>query len=618
MPETSDFEKLWFAEDGDNWLLRGFSNFRTPLAARRPTEVLTNVYSFDDTFLLFLRELSKQLNEHPALKPGVDDNQMVGENGIHTGFDRLRTVAGFAMSPLSWVPVDNHKLMKEFDLPFGFRSERHKSIFTNVFKLVFSSWEPDGIKVPKHSTVGIPMLGNYDPEYKRKAALWLFSNVEKILVLVDKGDYITLAREYGIVFCFNLNRRGQVDDPGKVRTVFDFEYAMSGGRSGKPLAADKHVIFNDGREYPDFSAMRERIVQGASWMVNSILQVIASGHMNALFTRFPETFHHTDPQVIADAAAEAGDATFSDVSDYDRSIGSHILDLMFDVMREYWDPRLVKMYEVLYHAPYYARPLSAGSHEGNGFVGLPLDPERYPINAGNRSGHAGTSLTAKIVKVADSLCVIDDVTGDVLGNEERYLKWQMPIKLVNNGDDEGAIGSPTLIQAYRVYRYDNKHGYLKVAPEVGQGFSGTLIRWKGQPVALPRLHTIFEKMYVPERSIGTRFRKRWPIGILARLNAFDKHPVGHYAAEIHRKLWHDMMSPTYGDLYDIIQDGNESMDIRPDGHSAIDTEVLEDESKVHYKYRDSDVSPDILALIVKKISAEETLWAHSYYNGHII
>lgn len=62
MPETSDFEKLWFAEDGDNWLLRGFSNFRTPLATRQPTEVLTNVYSFDDTFLLFLRELSKQLN----------------------------------------------------------------------------------------------------------------------------------------------------------------------------------------------------------------------------------------------------------------------------------------------------------------------------------------------------------------------------------------------------------------------------------------------------------------------------------------------------------------------------------------------------------------------------
>lgn len=612
--------KLW-APDPDNrlWILRGFDRQRLPLPMRRPTEVLPGVFSFDDRFLQFIRQLSKQLNEHPALKPELDENMMVGPNGIHTTFDRLRTVAGFASNPLSWVPIHNDILCDELGIPSDFRTQRHRDIFDEFFDLIFSEWKPTALKVPKHSTLGIPMMHVYDAGYKRECSTFLYEHIDDILSLVGKRDFERLASEYGIVFCYNLNRRGQVDEPGKVRESNTKEYALSGGKKGQRIHADKKVVFPDGRVYDDFSATRERVVQGASWMLNCILQVVSSGHMYAMFDSYANTFHHRDPNDIAKEAAKAGDATFSDVSNYDASMREFLLRRMFERARRVWPDELIDMAEILYFAPYFTRPLDLnndGPKRGT-FVGNPYDPINKGVSAGNRSGHAWTSFVAKTMKVFDSLCVIDDIFGDVLGNVKLYLQGKGVISLKNNGDDEGAIGSTVAISAYRKVRYDGQHGYFKIEPEKGQGFSGSLMSWAGEGAAIPRLHTPFEKFYCPERSIGGIFRPRWPIGFMTRLEAFEKHPSGHYAAEIHRQLWHDMMAPHFGSFGEILIGAMESLDVVYDGLTSIDKEVLDDPEKLYYKYTDADVSPEVLDRVVMRIQPEEFQWAFSMYKGNI-
>lgn len=613
------FEKRW-VPDATNpaWILRGFSNYRLPIPMRRPVEVLPNIFSFDPTFLAFQKALVENLNANPALAPTLDENSMVGDNGIHTNFNRLMTVAGYSSSPMSWIPRDNSSVCDDLGIPRDFRNERHRKIFDEFFDLVFASWKPTALKVPKFSVLGIPMMSQYDASYKRECSVFLYTNIDRILLLVGQRNFKALAEEYGIVFCYNTNRRGQVDEPGKVRMSNTKEFALSSGRRGTQVPADKHVII-DGVRYDGYSATRERVVQGASWMINSILQVVASGHMHAMFDRWPTVFHHRDPNDIARAAASEGDATFSDVSTYDASMREFLIRRLHDRARNQWPAELIDMSEILYFSPYYSRPMEIAEGKQRGqFVGDPMNPITNGVSAGNRSGHAWTSFVAKTIKVFDSLCVIDDIYQDVVGRVDAYLKDQSAIKLRNNGDDEGALGSKVAIAAYRKVRYDGQHGYFSVAPEAGQGFSGSLMIWSGAGRAVSRAHTSLEKWICPERSIGGLFRKNWVVGMMARLENLEKHPSGGEILEGQRKAWHDVMQPKWGGFGEILIAAMEGLDICYDGLTAIDKEVLDDPEKLYYKYTDADVSPDVLDKVVMRIQPEEFPWALSMYKGFVI
>lgn len=623
---ASSFEKLWDI-DTDNIasLLRGFNFATTPLPMRKPTEVLPGIYSFDPVFLEFVETLSDMLNDAPQLQPHVDKNMMVGENGIHIGFDRLRTVAGYASSPLSYPTVDNSKICDDLNIPRDFRNDRHRQIFDELSDVLFGHWKPSPLKVPKKSTFGMPMMYIYEADYKRSFALWAFSNIETILAKVAKKDFVGLAEDFAMIFCFNLNRRGQVDDPNKVRYSNDLEFALSGGRRGKRVVADKTVRI-DGVVYDRFSAMRERIVQGATWAINCIIQVLYTGHMYAMFEMFPLTFHPTDNNEVAKAEQKEGDATHSDVKTYDETMRSFLTHRKFDNMKKYWDDRLVDISKTLFYAPYYARPLSVkeeGVKQRGQFVGNPMKPDAFEVQSGNRSGHGGTSYIAKFMKVFDSLTVIDDIFKDVVGKVASYLRHEGRIKLVNNGDDEGAFGSPAAIAMYRKFRYDGNHGYFSVEPEVGQGFSGDLMDW-GRGIAIPRMQTTFEKCYVPERSIGGTFRPRWPIGFvtrfdnLANLDALTGTDSGSIAIEIHRKAWRDKMEPKFGSFTEIMARAIEGLDIEMNGLTAIDKEVLDDEEKLFYKYTIDDLSPQVAEKIVTKIEPEHFEWALKMYRGFVI
>lgn len=615
----SEFEKLWlYDEESIGWMLRGFDRRNLPLPQRSALEVFPGVRTFDPVFLRYVRELSHGLDKHPKLQPAVDENLMVSENGIHTGFSRLRTVGGYACNPLSWVPVNNTLLCDSLGIPKDFRNARHRMIFDEFFDLVWSCWKPSSIKVPKHSTFGVPMIWCHEADYKRAFAIWVYSQIDDVLRLAGAEDWESLAREYGMVFCFVLNRRGQVDEPGKVRKVADLEYALTGGASGSFEPTDKSVVI-DGVAYDDFSATRERIVQGAAWAINCILQPMSTGCMYALFENYPTVFHHTNPQDIADQAFEDGDLTASDVSQYDASMREFLIRRAFSRARAFWRDDLVGVSETLMFSPYFTRPLDL-SEKGKGrFVGDPMNPTAKPVVAGNRSGHAFTSLFAKTMKVFDSLCVIDDLYGDVVGNVHYYLKDRGRIKLRNNGDDECAIGSPEAISAYREVRYDGKHGYFEITPELGQGFSGSLMRWKGEARAFQKLHTPFEKFICPERSIGGRFRRNWPIGLYTRFRAIEDHPVGHYAAEIHNRLWHDICRPVYGDFNELLLRAYEQIPFEyTDGWTAIEREVLDDPDKLYYKYQDSDVSEEVLNAVCMRIQPQEFEWMFRMFNGHIM
>lgn len=286
----------------------------------------------------------------------------------------------------------------------------------------------------------------------------------------------------------------------------------------------------------------------------------------------------------------------------------------------YWDERIVKASWRLYVAPYFSKPLNLEG-KGGTWVGDPTS-WKAELHSGNRSGHACTSLTAKVQKVIDTLIVINRMY-PVVGHCKRFLEGNGPMGFVNNGDDEIVwCRSQADIDKFKVLRADRKIGRYAVEPEVGQGFSGQLLCRTGPSdlyyTPKARVHTTFEKMWVPERSIGGLHRRFWTVGVIDRITNIMKTDEGREAWEIHMSVYRRMMSPHFGDFTATLMREHSRIELDMNGLSFKDREVLDDPGKLHHKYDAEEISDKVLKVVTSKIpvQAVEKIMTR-YYKGLI-
>jgi hypothetical protein len=601
----------------------GTANHLQPLNRRMPVEIMTNAYSWDRDYLDLLPELRKGVEA--CVTPGVDRDGFCGPDGFTGDCATLETVAGFPMTPMSFLPADNTQARADLGLPVTWRSERHRLIVSEFFDIVFSNWHPTSLRAPAMSTSGFPGFSHV-VSYKVAVGNNIIENIDDVLNRFANKDAKGLISNYGTVFCYNGGIRAQVDNKGKQRIVFSLDYAR--GVSTVADYADKSVTIPrplGDQDYSNLGATRARFINGAGFAVNVIPQIVSAGTMKALFKLFPETFHHTSIEEVAKDLNTRADCCMTDVSDYDRTIGSFFFDEMYISMAKYWDPEVVNWFKQLVESPYYTRPLDADGKVGTMF-GDPfsLTPQ---VKAGNRSGHAGTSLIAKIVKVGETLTVIDDIARDVLGNVKAYLKWEKPIAMKNNGDDEALAGPALAVAKYRSMRTargpkgEISYGYLFIEIEKGQGFSGYYFgRNKDGVYPMRRALAMLEKIFVPERSIGSVFRKFWPIGLMARMVSVEHMPAHEEVSRVYRETWDNSeVGRRCGTWMSLVKKGLENLPDLGAGLSQADYEVLDDPDKLHHKYVEEDISPSVLALVAGKILSEDvTDVAKRFFRGNIL
>lgn len=592
----------------------GAASHAAPLISRSSVTTFPKVYSFDDLPLRFIRELASELNKE---LPVSIDKEEFSKTGVHTSFDRLKCPAGYFANPMSYVSVDNADYRTELGLRNGMNPDE-KAIFEEVWNIVWSEAVVTPVNVAKLSTGGMRRF-THDVQWKLAFAEWLFEpdNFERMLNAVEAEDCLTLANEFETVYGMYLQKRGQVDSPDKVRMVIDRDYAISGGTKGSEFATDKRVVFEDGRKYEDFSAIRARVVQAGPWVVNCFLQILSTCAMHSMFARFPKTFHINTKEQIKEMV-DGKHVFCSDVTEYDRSMPAEDIKIAHDVMAKYWDERLVKASWRLYSAPYYSKPLDVSGGRGS-WVGDPTDWS-FELKAGNRSGHALTSLIGKVNKVIETLCIINKMY-PVLGHCKKFLEGRGPVGVIDNGDDEIFWSySRHDLDTFKRFRADLQVGRYVVKPEVGQGFSGLLLCRDDatslvyRPTA--KVHTTFEKLWVPERSIGGLHRKFWTIGVIDRITNITATDVGRAAWDIHMSIYRRMMAPVYGDFMATVMTEHSKIAMNMNGLSAIDKEVLDEPGKLHYKYIDSDVDKDVLKVVTSKIpvQAVERI-VRKYYSG---
>lgn len=596
----------------------GSNSHNNPLVTRKPVKTITGASSFDEPHLEYQRALVRELNKR--FEPKFDERWFT-TNGVHATFDRLLCPAGYFSNPMSYTMKDNAVYRESLGLSAGY-SPRQREIAKEAWRLVFKELKLSKVKVPKMSTGGMRRFTK-DVQWKLAYARWLFEpeRFEAMLDAIGSDDWTYLANEFEMVFATYIQKRGQVDMPGKVREVFDLTYAETSGKKGRRFPTDKSVVIDRGgskQAYPDFSALRARVVHAGPWVINCFLQTVSTCAIKSLFARYPDVFHvNTREEILR--VIDGKEIWCSDVTEYDRSMSRDAIRVPHDVAEEFIDPRIVKASWRLFTSPYYSKPLDLDGKKGH-WVGNPLitDDEVF---AGNRSGHAWTSLVAKVNKVIDTLFIIDHMV-PVLGRVERFFLGDTHIGFINNGDDE-VIWADTLedLDEFISHRKDKAKGHYLVEAEMGMGFSGLLIKKIGEreydPV--PKLHTPFEKMWVPERGIDTDHRKFWPIGFFARIDSLTKTDAGAEAWRVSMSLYRDIMGPHYGDLIEVLTTAQLKLGVQTEGWSDKDKAVLESPEKLSYLYDDDEISPAVVDKVTSNIPIEavERLLSR-YYTGLLV
>lgn len=589
-----------------------------PLVERTPRYVLPNLSSFDHHLLRFQDELATELDRK---LPVVLDDELFTPTGVHATFQNILGVAGYMQNPMSAKAVDNTLLRRELGLSDGYTS-RQTAIAEMMWKRVWSRCRPSSVKVPKKSAGGMRRM-SYDPQWKLDYAWWKTEpkNYDLFLQMVERGDVYGLSNHFEIVYGMYLQKRLQLDSVGKVRLANDWAYALSGGATGNRIPTDKRVVLPDGSVWDRFSALRVRVIDAGPWSLNCDLQIVASSHVRALFELYPKTFHINTADEIK-GVVDGKYVFCSDVSEYDQSMSRDAVSTVFKTMREYYPEGVCRSAERLYEAPYFARPLSLDGRKSQ-WCHDPMDWS-FSMNSGNRSGHAFTSLVAKVNKVIETLFLFDHLYAVTEENLDLFLKGSMPVGVVNNGDDEVVwTETATDMQKFKLLRADLRLGHYVVKPEVGQGFSGLLLVRKNPNDLVyhpsPRLQTPFEKCYVPERSIGTALRKYWPIGWFDRIESLHRSDAGREAWEIHNHYYRKHLEPEIGSLVGILDRGLRDLPVVTNELTAIEREVLADPDKLHYKYDDDQVSEKVISMVTSNIPVHHSeKWLRRYYKGTLI
>lgn len=579
----------------------------------RGLDVMGGIKSDSEAYLKFTERLSDRLNER--FTPAQDDEGINGREAITGNFNGLRTVAGYMMTPRSLPVIDNSVITNQLGLAQGFQNRRHEAIFAALHVTLYKQWTPSDVAVARVSSSTFPFFSR-DVDYKVNHALHVLENFDTIMTGLLTGEQEQIFSKHKVLVAHALNYRNQVDTitvdnemfKAKERLVNDFDYAISSGQRGRRFAADKRIII-DQKEIKGHFAMRSRPVYGMAAPINYAYSAVMAGYRSHYLKEFEFTFKHTTrEQILGKVNKFAGFRGF-DVKQFDESVSSWLIDEWVSRFARDWPSWLVEGMSLLFHAPYFS-PDPYG--EGDGiWMGNPFNLKDFILKVGLPSGIAPNPDVGKFMMTWAYLVLLDDHFQDVLEfGIDKVLKGEHPrYGLLDMSDDAVILSNSTNFSeslSARIKNHEELSPYFKLEKEESVAFLGNVFFRPddGPTIDLcPDIRSFFNNKFVPERGADSKMREYWPIGWFESLVHYSDAPGFSDAMVILREEFRRSFGVSPDSIATEALRNVKKIDLPI--VSAVDEIVLNDPSKLFYRFEEQDVSPGLFKHFIGKIPKEE-------------
>lgn len=540
----------------------------------------------------------------------------IGEDGfarkypVTRSFDALDSVTGFGFVPMHTPPADNTSVTDALGVTTtGFVDAEHEMIADALFDVMFS----DYTKVPHHlmkdSSMGFPFhISGEDSKRAKFTVIYaILDNMPELLDAIESDDIDKLADAFAMVLCYKNGSRDQPESSEKVRKVLTMD--------GKQIDADKKSmllpfgLMNSG-------AMRRRTVFGMSFAVNVLISIFLVGRRYTYLNKYDFTWHHTTPDQMFNKINKFSSILGVDVTQMDQAFQPWFLEFYAKKTESIWDPRISKLLRWVNKAPYFQPSVDGESPPF--FMGDPGNPDTWDVNLGLGSGRAEVPDLGKFWMVFNYLVMIHNTTRLFpFGSEKKrvmdvihvLLRGEHPSwGMLNMGDDNVFLAhDDRLIQRMRELIKDKKATpYVSVDVEDGVAFVGNIFTKDEAGVIrqpTPDLVSMVVNRFCPEH--GVTSRAFWGSGFISAMEHYEN--IGSEAHDVQnlcKAIWRQTI-PGYQDPWVCAKDHHDRNILKVIAQSQAEADVLQDKSKLHYRYSFEDIPESTLLMLMWRIEADD-------------
>lgn len=555
---------------------RWFSNNRL--------EILPDIYSDDIRLQTFIQLVIKRCKEL-----GNSETQ----NGVFVGppklddIDKLNCDAGSIRLPLHY--GRNRRTVKLDD--------RDRKLLHAVVRLATRDYDGNvaGI-ISKDSNSGFPYFSTND-EFKHKHLGMFSENLDLFRELFLKRDRENLLKYLGLVNVSTTQIRRQhdkfVDGRVKYREIIDFEQSFF--KEGTPLDKDivAQISMNGSR-----ATCRTRVVCAMPGLLNNAMSAIFEGYKSPFFKTFARTLKHRGIPDIVKKCSAFKYFVGVDIASFDSNAPENIITEIIDVL-----PVNDLCKEVIYDLLY--NPWYLSDFNGKAVITESFRNKTYSTFKGMPSGIFFTTwincvqvIFYKLVEYRRFIPNIDDKIIE-------FLNHQLDVgSLLMSDDGIDFYNKKEYYDEIMKFGFENK--YIDFELEDGISFLGVcLFRDSNDEIrGCNKLTSYFEKLYLPENGIYTRYRPLPIRGMRERRQIYSNHPEFLSIREIEEQCFYEAFKVRLGVMEDEWYKSElelyKNMANLPN-LSPVDVEVLASPSKIHYKYSTDEVSSEVLEFICRRV-----------------
>jgi hypothetical protein len=280
------------------------------------------------------------------------------------------------------------------------------------------------------------------------------------------------------------------------------------------------------------------------------------------------------------------------------------MQILFDQLRERMDPRIVDFIELAWTAPAYVPWPDTTAEPQPYWLGHPLVAETFKNWFGLPSGIFLVSFAGKFGCMGVYLCKLHDMGVDVLSNMEQILTWTHPdVGIMDMGDDAVVcFQSKGMADHFKLELQTLDYYKTGVEPN---GFLGNTFM-KDHPTdatifVKPSAISYIVKPLARERNINSRFSPFWARGYESREGVYRIMPSYSQLHDAFLKAFRDNMGYN---LESAIQ-ASENYKKELPALTLNDRLALENPERVHYLFREGDLTPEVEALFSSTLKEEE-------------